>query len=86
MKTKKVKKTVNRLKIRGGNHMENILFTLVMVLAGLFSLIASICNWNFFFENRRAYLFVKLFGRNGARIFYSLLGLALIIGGFVIKP
>lgn len=65
---------------------ENILFTVVMALAGLFSLLASIFNWNFFFENRKAYLFVKLFGRNGARIFYGLLGLALIILGFVVKP
>lgn len=65
---------------------ENILFTVVMALAGLFSFLASIFNWNFFFENRKAYLFVKLFGRNGARIFYGLLGLALIILGFVVKP
>jgi hypothetical protein len=66
--------------------MENILFTLVLVLSGLFSLVASICNWNFFFENRKAYLFVKLFGRNGARIFYGLLGLALVVAGFVVRP
>ena len=66
--------------------MENILFTLVLVLSGLFSLVASICNWNFFFENRKAYLFVKLFGRNGARVFYGLLGLALIVAGFIVRP
>jgi hypothetical protein len=65
---------------------KNILFTLVMVLSGLFSLVASICNWNFFFENRKAYLFVKLFGRNGARVFYGLLGLALIVAGFIVRP
>ncbi|MCB0509548.1 MAG: immunity 17 family protein [Chitinophagales bacterium] len=52
------------------------------IAAGLFSIISSIFNWNFFFENSRAYFFVKIFGRNGARIFYSLLGALLIYLAF----
>lgn len=55
---------------------------LIMMLflggAGLFSILASIFNWNFFFENRRAQLFMKLFGRTGARVFYGVLGFALL--------
>lgn len=50
--------------------------------AGILSIIASILNWNWFFENRRAYIFVKMFGRKGARVFYSLLGLFLFFIGF----
>lgn len=52
---------------------------LLLVAAGLFTITASIVNWDWFFENRRAAFFVKTFGRNGARIFYGILG-AVIIG------
>ena len=36
-------------------------------------------DWEWFMTNRRARLFVSLFGRTGARIFYGLLGIALIV-------
>ncbi len=55
---------------------------IVFVLVGLFSATASLLNWNFFFEHRKARVFVFLFGgRLGARIFYALLGTALIVLG-----
>jgi hypothetical protein len=38
-------------------------------------------NWDFFMKNSRAWLFVKLFGRNGARIVYGLLGAFLVTIG-----
>lgn len=50
---------------------------IICILAGTFALVASIFNWNFFFESRKAKLFLTLFGRNGARIFYSALGVFL---------
>jgi hypothetical protein len=56
---------------------ENILGPILVFVGGAFCIIASILNWNWFFENRRAYIFVKLFGRTGARVFYSLLGICL---------
>jgi small neutral amino acid transporter SnatA (MarC family) len=56
---------------------ENVIAVILGFGGGAFCIIASILNWNKFFENRRAYLFVKLFGRTGARIFYSVLGLFL---------
>jgi small neutral amino acid transporter SnatA (MarC family) len=49
--------------------------------AGLFCIVASAFNWEFFFQNKRAQFFVKLFGRTGARIFYALLGLFLLYVG-----
>lgn len=51
---------------------------LIMIIfsigVGIFTLLASILNWNFFFESRKARFFVKIFGRNGSRIFYGILG------------
>ncbi len=41
---------------------------------GLFTAVASITNWNFFFNHRKSQLLIKLLGRNGARIFYSIIG------------
>ena len=35
-------------------------------------------------NSRKAELFVKLFGRNGARVFYGLLGLGISVVGFLL--
>lgn len=54
-------------------------FVLVIFIAlGLFSLVASALNIDWYFQTSGAYMFVKRFGRKGARIFYALLGVALI--------
>ena len=58
-----------------------IMFMIVMVLGGLFSIAGAVFNWNFFFEHRRARRLVKFIGRNGARIFYILLGIFVIFCG-----
>jgi small neutral amino acid transporter SnatA (MarC family) len=50
--------------------------------AGLFSIVASILNWDWFFNHRRARIFLKMFGRTGARIFYTILGLFLFFVAF----
>jgi hypothetical protein len=52
-----------------------IWMTLILVGAGLFSIAGGIFNWDWFMSHRRAALFVRLFGRMGARIFYILLGI-----------
>ena len=51
-------------------HPMNIL----LFLAGAMCIAAAIRDWDWFFENFRASLFVRLFGRDGARVFYALLG------------
>ena len=57
-------------------------FILVIFMAlGAFSLIAAIFNFDWYFETNGAATFVNKFGRKGARIFYALLGLALISCG-----
>jgi len=50
-------------------------FALIISIAGgTFSILASIFNWDFFFNNRKAIIFMKMFGRTGSRIFYGILG------------
>jgi drug/metabolite transporter superfamily protein YnfA len=53
----------------------------LFVFAGCFSIAGAYFNWDWFMENRRAWIFVKLLGRNGARIFYGLLGAGLVTLG-----
>lgn len=53
--------------------------------AGLFALLGSLLDWNVLLESRRAYLFVRVLGRNGARVFYGLLGLFILFIGWNLK-
>ncbi len=55
----------------------------IFIIAGLFSLVSSIFNFDWYFNSRKASTFVNLLGRTGARIFYSILGLALITAGIL---
>lgn len=62
-------------------------FILVLFIAlGCFSVVAAAWNIDWYFQTDGARPFVRQFGRNGARIFYVLLGLALIacgVAGFI---
>lgn len=51
---------------------------IVFIALGAFSLIASIFDFDWYFSTSGASTFVNRLGRRGARIFYALLGLALI--------
>jgi small neutral amino acid transporter SnatA (MarC family) len=63
--------------------MENNTFAVIIGFgAGLFSIVASILNWDWFFNHRRARIFLKMFGRTGARVFYIILGLFLFFVAF----
>lgn len=54
---------------------------ILLVAVGLFSVLAGVSNWDFFFNSRKARLWIRLFGRGGARIFYILLGVLIIVLG-----
>ena len=57
-------------------------FILVLFIAlGLFSIIAAIFNFDWYFKTSGAMTFVNWFGRGGARICYALLGVVLIVCG-----
>ena len=57
---------------------------LILVLfnaLGAFSLVSAIANFDWFFETSAAMSFVNKMGRTGARFFYGLLGIALLVCG-----
>ncbi len=56
----------------------------ILIGAGAFSVFCSIKDYDWFMEHRKARLLVKLLKRNGARIFYTLLGAGLIVFGGLI--
>ncbi len=47
-------------------------------LAGIVSVLASLLNWNWFFNARNSQLIVRNVGRNRARLFYGVLGFILM--------
>ena len=53
----------------------------LFIALGLFSIVAAICNFDWYFKTSWAMTFVNWFGRGGARIFYALLGIGLIACG-----
>lgn len=61
---------------------EYILLILFIVL-GIVSLTAAACNSDWYFQTSGAAFFVRRWGRRGARIWYALLGAALIGCGIV---
>ncbi|MDH6306876.1 hypothetical protein M2459_003497 [Parabacteroides sp. PF5-5] len=60
-----------------------LLVLAIFVLAGLFSFVSSLLNFDWYFNSRKAATVVRLLGRGGARIFYGLLGLGLIVAGIL---
>jgi hypothetical protein len=65
-------------------HSSDALYKMLIVGAGLFTIIGAAMDWDWFMNNSRAKLFVWLFGRNGARVFYIGLGLFIIIMGTIL--
>lgn len=58
----------------------------VLVLAGLFCFAGGLFGWAWFLDNRQARFLVRILGPNGVRIFYVVLGLALVVIGFIAEP
>lgn len=50
----------------------------VFVLVGLLVVLASLFNWDWFFESQNTQLLVKNVGRKQARFFYAFLGFLMI--------
>jgi len=53
----------------------------LMIAGGVFSVSGAAFNWEWFMTARKARFIVAIAGRTGARIFYGVLGLALIVIG-----
>lgn len=68
----------------GGRYYPAMHFALAFA-AGLFTVVGALANWDWFFENSRAKPFVSLFGREGARVFYVVLGCTIMALSFCFK-
>ena len=51
----------------------------VIILAGSFSMIFSIADLDWFMLDKKARFWVDCLGRNGARVFYFLFGLLIVL-------
>ncbi|MBR4320005.1 MAG: immunity 17 family protein [Oscillospiraceae bacterium] len=54
-----------------------------MILGGVFSFCGGYFGWSFFVNNYKFKGFQKLFGEQGARNFYMILGVFIIIVGLM---
>ena len=54
---------------------------LIIVAAGVFSICGAIFDWDWFINSRKARFFVSILGRTGARIFYGVLGVGIVVLG-----
>ena len=61
--------------------VQGLIIGLMLVAAGIFSVCGAAFDWDFFIESRKARFFVDTFGRNGARIFYGILGAVIAVMG-----
>lgn len=59
----------------------NTLIEIFIIAVGVFTLAASVFNWDWFFNARKAQFLIRIIGRTGARIAYSIISLLLIGGG-----
>ena len=50
----------------------------IFVVVGLLAILASIFNWDWFFQSQNTQFIVHNVGRKQARMFYALLGLLMI--------
>ncbi|QDU60778.1 hypothetical protein Pan216_16300 [Planctomycetes bacterium Pan216] len=56
---------------------------IVTIVFGLLAVMAGVLDWNWFMNSPRAWALVALFGRFGARIFYILLGIGIVVLGML---
>lgn len=60
-----------------------IFLPIIIIACGIFSICGAVCDWDWFMNNYKAKPLVTIFGRNGARIFYGILGAVIIVLGIV---
>ena len=48
---------------------------------GVFAMCGAAFDWEWFMNHRKAQFLVRLFGRGGTRVFYGILGAALVAMG-----
>ena len=56
---------------------------LSIIAIGIFTIFCAFMDYDWFLNHYKAKFFVALFGRNGARVFYIILGVILIFLGLM---
>lgn len=56
-------------------------FGIFFIIAGLFSAVCAVLDWDFFINHHKARFMIKFLGRKGARILYIVLGTLLVVLG-----
>ncbi len=54
-----------------------------IMAGGIFAICGAVFDWDWFMNHRRARLFVRIFTRGGTRVFYGLLGAAILFAGMI---
>lgn len=54
---------------------------IIVAAGGVFVLAGSAFNWEWYWDRRRTRVWVDLLGRVGARIFYGIMGVAVLVLG-----
>ncbi len=62
-----------------GEQEEIVKLFWIGIAGGIFSIAGALFNWDWFMNNSRARGIVDLLGREGARVFYGLLGVFVLI-------
>ena len=73
------------MQVRRGAPGDDVPLAIMAWVAGTFTIVAAIADWEWFFSHPKARFFVDRFGRSGARVFYVILGLMLVVLGFVCR-
>ena len=58
-------------------------FPIFAVIIGILTIICAANDYDWFMKSSKAEFFVKVFGRDGARVFYGFLGLFIIVCGVI---
>ena len=56
---------------------------LLIIIAGIFTIFFAFMDYDWFMNHGKAKPFVAFFGRSGARLFYIILGIVIIILGLM---
>lgn len=59
---------------------------IILIIVGLISLSGGVFAWPWFMNSRRARSLTSIIGYTGARIFYVILGVGVLIYGITIIP
>jgi len=59
------------------------IFFFVALAAAGFTMAAVIGNWDWFFNNSKARFFTETLGREGARVFYAILAVVILVAGIL---